>query len=124
MANVISGADYLAIAQYYATARSRMVDTVQYFWNAVYRVVLLDDIQPSIDLLGEYYASYLLNEGKMLQTSGFDAAVRAMQQHVARSHASGTVDGYLAAEVPSGVPQEWADLSAAAGFSISADNIA
>ena len=59
MANVISGTDYLAVATDYSVARTQTIAAVAYLFDAVYEIVLLNEILPEVDLLNEFYNSYL-----------------------------------------------------------------
>tara|TARA_B100000614_G_scaffold262909_1_gene300820 strand:+ start:297900 stop:298274 length:375 start_codon:yes stop_codon:yes gene_type:complete len=122
MANVINGTDYLAVATNYANARSRVVSAVSYLFEAVYQIVLLQEIIPEVDLLSEFYNSYLINNDTLKSPVNFLPSVKALNNHVLSRSTATTLDAYLDDEGIT-VPQQWATLSASAGFSISSGNI-
>lgn len=131
MANVISGAAYVAVATNYGNAREQVVASVGYLFTAVYEIVLLQDLLPEVDLLQEFYNSYLVNNDLLKSPVNFLPAVRAINNHVLSragdlltapgAHPTyGPIDSFLynSHHGPFTVPQSWADLSAAAGFTI------
>ena len=122
MANAINGTDYLAVATNYANARSRVVSAVSYLFEAVYQIVLLQEIIPEVDLLSEFYNSYLINNDTLKSPVNFLPSVKALNNHVLSRSTATTLDAYLDDEGIT-VPQQWATLSASAGFSISSGNI-
>ena len=122
MANVIGGSDYLAIATNYANARDRVISAVSYLFEAVYQIVLLQEIIPEVDLLSEFYNSYLINNDTLKSPVNFLPSVKALNNHVLSRSSETNLDGYLDSEGIV-VPQQWATLSAAAGFSIDPSNI-
>lgn len=122
MANVISGANYAAVATNYANARDRVVSAVGYLFQAVYQIVLLQDIIPEVDLLQEFYSSYLVNNDLLKSPVNFLPAVRSINNHVLSRGTDASLDAYLTAEGVT-VPQTWADLSSAAGFTIAQSHI-
>jgi hypothetical protein len=119
---VISGSDYRAIALEYADAFGKQQAMKQDFFDAVYIIVLLNTIVPEVDLLQRFYGNYLVNTDQIKSKEMFLSAVRVLQNHVIQRSGQTTVDAYLEAEGIT-VPQNWADLSAAVGFTISASNI-
>tara|TARA_Y100000310_G_scaffold246263_1_gene251489 strand:- start:2044 stop:2415 length:372 start_codon:yes stop_codon:yes gene_type:complete len=119
---VISGSDYRAIVIKYAEARSKNLNMRQDFFDAVYLTVLLQSIDPEIDLLNRFHGNYLVNTQLIDSQEAFLSAVRAMQTHVINRSSATTVDEYLDAEGIT-VPRIWADLSLAAGFPIASSNI-
>jgi len=121
---VISGANYVAIAQAYATARDSVVSSLSHLFDAVYDVVMLNEIQPEVDLLSEFYNSYQVNTGLYLTPVTFLSAVRALNNHVLNRGGYQTLDAFLdvtAGGGPFTVPQTWADLCLSAGFEITDD---
>ncbi len=117
MANVISGDSYYSIATNYANARDRVVSAVDYLFEAVYQIVLLQEILPEVDLLSEFYNSYLINNDSLKSSVNFLPAVRRLNNHVLNRGSASTLDEYLEDEGVY-VPQSWASLSALAGFTI------
>lgn len=59
--SVISGADYLAIATSYAHARDQLISSVDFLFDAVYQIVTLDELYPTVDLINEFYNGYTVN---------------------------------------------------------------
>lgn len=120
---VISQQDYLSIAVAYANARDQVLGAKDYLFDAVYLIVLFDEIKPSVDLLSVFYDAYSINTETLRAPTLFLSAVRALNQHVLLEGNFANVDAFL--EQGSGilVPQSWADLCASAGFTISQDNI-
>jgi hypothetical protein len=122
MANVISGANYSTIATNYANARDKALGAVTYLFEAVYQIVLLNDLLPEVDLLQEFYNAYLINNDLLKSPVNFLPAVRALNNHVLSRGTSTSVDDFLTDEAVT-VPQTWATLSESAGFEISPGNI-
>ena len=80
--NVISGTDYLAIATYYTNARASNIGSVDYLYDAVYKIVLSTQFYPTIDLINEYWTSYRVNAEIYRSPSTYLSAVRAINNHV------------------------------------------
>lgn len=120
--NVISGADYSTIATNYANARNQAVSAVGYLFEAVYQIVLLNELVPEIDLLQEFYSAYLINNDLLKSPVNFMPAVRALNNHVLNRGTAATVDAFLTDEGVT-VPQTWATLSESSGHDISEVNI-
>ena len=109
--NVISGTDYLAIAVYYANARASNIGSVDYLYDAVYKIVLSTQFYPTIDLINEYWTSYRINADIYRSPSTYLSAVRAINNHVV-NRAGGDitdVNDYLIDENIK-VPMGWAEL--------------
>jgi len=119
---VINGADYRDISVAYANARDDIIGAKQGFFDAVYIVVLLQVIKPEVDLLIDFWESYLINTDTLESPTLFLAAVRSINQHVLIEGNFSNVDEYLVSEGIT-VPQTWADLSNEAGFAISQSNV-
>ena len=119
---VISGTDYFAVASNYATARDAMVSAVTYFFEAVYQIVLIQEIIPEVDLLNEFYNSYLINNDNLKSVVNLLPAVKSLNNHVLTRSSATSLDGYLDNQGIT-VPNTWAVLSSAAGFTISESNI-
>ena len=119
--NVISGTDYLAIATYYSSARAANIGSVDYLYDAVYKIVLSTQFFPTIDLINEYWTSYKINADIYRSPSTYLSAVRAINNHVVNR--AGTTSGgesitnvneYLVDENIT-VPMGWAELCKATG---------
>lgn len=109
--NVISGTDYLAIATYYASARVANIGSVDYLYDAVYKIVLSDNVYPTIDLINEFWTSYQINTDIYRSPTTYLSAVRAINNHVINRSGSAVTDlnDYLA-EANVQVPMAWAEL--------------
>ena len=80
--NVISGIDYLAIATYYSDSRANNLGSVTYLYDAVYKIVLSDNVYPTIDLVNEFWTSYLVNTDIYRSPTTYLSAVRSINNHV------------------------------------------
>ena len=124
---VIDGQSYLDIANYYANAVNATSVVTQNLWAAVYEIVLLQEVYPEVDLLTAFYNGYQVNTSIQESRSTYLAPVRSLQTHVLlRSDPTviQDVDDYILTYcVPvfgatQCIPEEFADLSAAAGYTI------
>jgi len=122
MASVISVSNYETIATQYANARTSVLASVDYLFDAVYTIVQLDEIEPEVDLLTEFWNSYQINSDLFRNPVSFLSAVRRINNHVINRSSYTTLDAWLAGEAGT-VPQAWATLSAAAGYTIDASRI-
>jgi hypothetical protein len=122
MATVISKDDYYTVSHQLAVAKGLIEDTNDYLFEAVYQVVILDDLYPEVDLLNAFWDAYRSNTAVTLLPNNYVEATRAMQKHVLKRGGFANVDEYLvnnALGATLKVDQEWADLSQAAGYPIS-----
>ena len=122
---VISGQDYYDIASYYASAMDRLDEVSEDLWDAVYEVVMLQVVDPEVDLLNQFYSAYQINSNITTARSTYLAPVRTIQNHVIfRSDPNyvQNVNDYIWLNVvqPLGllIPEQWAELSRRAGFPI------
>ena len=122
--NVISGTDYLAIASYYTDARASNLGSVDYLYDAVYKIVLSTQFYPTIDLINEFWTSYQINADIYRSPSTYLSAVRAINNHVVNRAGSTVSDlnDYLEAEAIK-VPMGWAELCKATGSLVCRSNI-
>jgi hypothetical protein len=122
--NVISGADYLAIATYYANARLANVGSVDYLYDAVYKIVLSDNVYPTIDLINEFWTSYQINTDIYRSPTTYLSAVRAINNHVINRSGSAVTDlnDYLI-EASVEIPMAWAELCKITGVLVCQGNI-
>lgn len=143
----ITVAKYQTIANLYANAQIQVVGVTDYYYDAAYEIVLLQSFDPEIDLLQPFYNAYLSSQTIFSQTpSGIVSAITQLQRHVLDKARTSTltrfttIDDWLDASATNGVadsafgregdtdvsikvPQEFADISAQAGYSIDTDNI-
>lgn len=118
----IAGTDYVAIATAYAIARAQQLTVKGYLFDAVYNIVMLQEIIPEVDLLNEFYNSYTVNANLFSAPQTLLQAVRRLNNHVLNRSSYATLDAYLAGEGVT-IPQLWAELCTAAGFTISSTYI-
>ena len=129
--NVITGDQYAVIAELYAQARSKMLLTSGYLYDAVEAVVALDVVVPEIDLLEAFYETYKIQTAALQSDVTLLPAVRALNQHVTNNYTATapnsydtTLDAYLGENTAADftgadiLPLEWADLSESAGYTI------
>ena len=119
---VISGTDYQNIATQYATARELLLKVSEYLFEAVYQVVLLNEIVPEVDLLQEFYDSYLVNADLYKSPVTLLSAVRTINNHILNRSSFSDIDDYFVSEGIT-VPRDWANLTSATGVSIDESNI-
>lgn len=143
----IKVAKYQTIADLYSDAQQQIAGVADYYYDAAYEIVILTVFDPELDLLAPFYNAYLAAQTVFLQApQAIISAVSSLQRHVlskARAtdasrfsdinqwiDAAGT-NGLLydnvgrANDVDTSfkVRQEFATLSAQAGYAIVADNI-
>lgn len=114
----ISGQDYVSLATAYASARDQQLTIKDYLFDAVYSIVLLQEIHPEVDLLNEFYDSYQVNATVLTAPQTLLQAVRRLNNHVLNRSNYSTIDNYLSGEGVT-VPRRWAELCSATGFIIS-----
>jgi len=119
---VISGTDYRNIAVSYSNALLRVEDASGDLFDAVYDIVMLQAIDPEIDLLMQFYSAYQINTSILSAKSTYISTVATLQNHVLSRGHFVNVDAYLDDQLIT-VPRKWAELSALAGFPISNSNI-
>jgi len=121
---VINGADYLSISNDLANARDTIVSAQQDLFDAVYKVVMLQVIMPEVDLLNDFWQTYVSNVELLTSPTNILPAVSSLQQHVVERSTSGTVNGYIFNNVwPNLLDPTFYDLSARAGYDIDASYV-
>lgn len=118
----ISGPSYVAIATAYSNARNQQLTVKDYLFDAVYEIVMLQEIIPEVDLLVEFYNSYQVNTTLFSAPQTLLSAVRKLNNHVLNRSSYTNLDDYLEGEGVT-VPEQWADLCSSAGFPIDSSNI-
>ena len=121
--SVIHGHDYHDLAVAFANARAQVLGAKQYLFDAVYLVVLLQQVTPEVDLLNVFWDTYNINLDTLESPTLLLSAVRALNQHVLIEGKYASVDAYLAAYGVT-VPSDWAELSALAGYTSSSNHSA
>ena len=119
---VISAAQYIALSDYLASAKSTLLSAKEDAYSAVYEIALYDDIPSSIDLLSPFFSSYESVTSSTQYTTSLNAAVSALNNHVIR-RTNNSLDNFLDGASMQ-VDQVFADMSQALGFTISPANIA
>lgn len=114
---LISYANFRALSDDLAAARDSTLLVAAECFDAVYKVVLLQDIQQEVDMLDDFWETYLLNADTFETPSTLLGAVRSMDQHVLKRSDFTTIDQYLINKGGT-VSQTFADLSSAAGYPI------
>lgn len=118
----ISFAKYQSISTDLGTARASMVAAIQYMFNAVYEVAVLDDIQSTLDLLQPMYAAYQLADNNLRSINNFTSAVTALNNHVVRRGGYATVNAFLDANNADAggglIDSEFVDMSNTLGYGI------
>ena len=119
MANLIAAADYKTLSEYYSSARDRVLLVNDDLFDAVYTVVLLDELMPEVDLLNVFWTSYLVSANAYESPSSLMAAVRALNNHVIVRGGYADINAFFAANPGLFVDTTWQVLSAEAGYDIS-----
>jgi hypothetical protein len=127
--NVIGGTDYLAIAEFYSDARTANLNSIGKLYDAVYRVVVSEEIFPTLDLINPFWSSYIANSNTFRSAVNYASAVNALNTHVitraglnAQLDAITSLDMYLEDQNIQ-VPMGWAELSKVGGNIICRDHI-
>lgn len=118
LSGVLDGDTYQSIAVSYGNARSQILGSKQFLFDAVYLIVLIDETQPEVDLLSTFWDTYNINTDSLNAPTLMLSSVRAINQHVISKGGYESIDEYLLVNGVM-VPQEWAEMSEAAGFEIS-----
>ena len=109
----ISKEDYISISAEYSSARDSIVSAKSNFWNAVYEIVMLQDVRPEVDLLSIFYDTYEVESNKLTSVIPFMGAVRALNQHVLNEAGVDTIAEFLDSTP---VNPTWITLCEFAGF--------
>lgn len=109
--NVISGTDYLAIATFYSNARDSNIGSIDFLYDAVYRIVQSEQVYPTIDLVNEFWTSYQINTDIYRSPATYLSAVRSINNHVLNRAGGNILDlnDYLIDQNVQ-VPMGWAEL--------------
>lgn len=120
--SAITGSDYLQIAEYYSSARNKLLSSVDEFYGIVGDVLACDAVQPVEDLLPSSWTFYKTQQDYLSDLNLFVPAVQVLNQEVLLESGLSTVSAWIEANVPGGVvPYQWSLMSAAAGFPINED---
>jgi hypothetical protein len=121
MATLISTTDYVLIATYLSNVRTLLDQVSPYLFDAADTIVKSDDFEPTIDLINPFYNTYLSQTSTLDSNAPYLNVVRALNNHVIRRGGYSNIDAFLETD-GSKVPDNWADMSAEAGFTISPSN--
>jgi hypothetical protein len=115
----ITGTQYKQIADELADARDTQVLSKEFLFNAVYDVVLMQEIYPELDLLSPFWDTYNVDTQSVSNPINIIGAVRALQNHVLIRSTYATINSYLYNEVyPSLLQPSFQELSVDAGYAI------
>ena len=125
----INSTSYLAIAEDYATAVSGLSGLSQHYYDAAYEILILSVFDPELDLLQPFYNAYLATSSLYSIPLSAVSAVAELQRHIL-SRATTPVTGVRYTDVNDWlsdqgiqVPEDFADVSNLAGFTIDPANI-
>ena len=145
----LSVSSYRTIEGFYSSGQQQLIGVADYYFNAAYEILTVQVFDPELDLLQPFYQAYLGARSAFLQTpQSIVQAVTSLQQHIlnkalswdgatetkftnindwlslatgiTRRSSTGVAD---ADQTDITVSQEFADLSAQAGFNIVSCNI-
>lgn len=118
---LISSCDYLQLANIFNGIMISTQNEKNYLFDAVYKIVALKNIYPELDLLTTFWDTYFVNtENYLTNPFSLYPAVVALQQHVLQRGNYDNINEYLENEELI-VPEQWADLSAQAGYPIDSE---
>lgn len=117
---VIDPPIYKVIADLYGDARNFLLEANSYLFEAVYQVVLLNEMNQEIDLLSPFYNAYQVISSQYATPMSFVPAVRALNLHILRRSGYINISSYLTYEGITVTPS-WQVLSETAGYRINDD---
>lgn len=125
---VIDYVDYVALIDNYAQAWSLISLSVDYLESAVDTVVLLNEVDPELDMLQDVYDTYAIAVSSIKTEGNLVQGVRSIQAHILKRSTAITVSEWWEDNRPdppgtATVPLEWADLSEYAGYTYDAPDI-
>jgi len=80
--SVISGADYVTIADDLAYANEAVLSSLVYQFETVQTIVYLNVVEPEVDLLNSFWQNYTGNVSTLSSNTLLSTSVSALQQHV------------------------------------------
>ena len=125
----INTTSYEAIAEDYAAAVAGIEGLSQHYYDAAYEVLILSVFDPELDLLQPFYNAYLASTGVYENVPiAAISAIGELQRHILARAEDGDGARYTSINTwytDKGicVPQEFADISALAGFTVTVGNI-
>lgn len=128
MSTTISAANYQSIAGYYGNVKKVLGTVSGYLFGAVTTIANMNDVEPTYDLMTQFYNSYQVNSSTLASDLPLLAAVRTLNSHVLNrggyTSIGATSDNTSFLHVQSiTVPQGWADLCSSTGQVIDASHI-
>ena len=125
----INPTSYLAVAEDYAAAASGISGLSQNYYDAAYEILILSVFDPELDLLQPFYNAYLASTG-VYENIPITAisAVAELQRHILSRATTAAGARYTAvnswlSDQSIQVPEEFAEISALGGFTITSGNI-
>ena len=129
----INTTSYLAIADDYDAAIAALDGIDQHYYDAAYEILILSVFDPELDLLQPFYNAYLATNALYVAPISAVTAIAELQRHVlnrardANGNKYANIDAWYAADAgtfTNALPQNFADVSQQAGFTISSTYIA
>ena len=118
MSNVISVESYVSLAEDSSNAVLALRAPSVFIANSVDDIAALNAVYPTLDLITPFFNAYQASISTSAYPSSWITACRALNNHVINRGGYADIDAFLATG-PGYVPQQWIDLSLAAGFTIS-----
>jgi hypothetical protein len=122
MATILSGTNYTTLSDYFADLRAQLDGAVHYLYDAVQLIVQLDDTEPTIDLLQEFYNVYIAQTSALQSNAPFLSVVRALNNHVIRRGGYSSLNSFLGDNTKTGgttsLDENWANMCEDAGYDI------
>ncbi len=130
---IISNSDFQAISRAYGNIQTMLNNMSGYLYSAVSTIALIDTVEPTFDLITDFYNSYNVNSNAMTTNVPLLAAVRKLNSHILNRGstlstpytsigATGDSTSYLTLTSQT-VTASWASLSAAAGQTVASAHI-
>ena len=120
--SVLPKETYEIIAANITTARDNLINSVGVFYDNVEAIVLLDDVQQTLDLLEPMYSAYTVSDISLRTIHLYQTSISALNNHVITRGGYSDINAYFLAEGVT-VSSTFAELSAIAGFDIDTDYI-
>lgn len=115
--SVLPKETYETIATNITTARDNLINSVSVFYDNVEAIVLLDDVQQTLDLLEPMYSAYTVSDTSLRSIYLYQTAISALNNHVITRGGYADINAYFLAESVQ-VSSTFAELSGMAGFDI------
>lgn len=121
--NPVLSSIYSTISNCYGNARSYLLEANGLLFDAIYQIVLVNELLPEIDLMSTFYSTYQIISTEFASPKLFIPAVRTLNAHVLKTSGYDTVDDYLYFNAIT-VSPSWQLLSDTAGYPIGDEHLA